>query len=523
MVGEETTQGESRPGGRSLWSLGLVLILAVHVIYELINDVPPIWDMAYHQNQGLLYLQAWEQGEFWSRFADLSTYYPPLYYLQEAVVLALFSYNQFLPLLANLPGILLLSYSTFRLADHYVGPRQGWLAGVLTLLFPLVAWTSRESLLDVSLSGWAAAALLILLGSRMLELRRRALLLGPVIALGMLTKWTFVAFLFFPVCYAIYASRDRKRSLLNLFDAGLIATPLIFLWYLPNLGSLAARFALTSGTGTLLENDPTWMQLQGWIYYPRCLSSYYLYLPLTVLFIAGMLWRKYRDKRPAHLGLVWWALAGSLLILTVMDAKDPRYVMPVVAPLAILLVLFWRHRPAIVWAIVAVATLQFLVVSFDVFGRPVKWAALDLQNDTDYLSLSREWVFFQTHYFDAAGPARQENWRIGEILDVISAEQVVGFVPDLPRFNPGVLELASRVDGRERRFIRIGHSADSLDSLGDFAYVIGKTGSQGISYITAFNPAAYERLEQLDWPVAGQWKAPDESVITVWRNPQEQR
>jgi 4-amino-4-deoxy-L-arabinose transferase-like glycosyltransferase len=518
MVGEEA-QGRPGPRGSLLWSLSLVLVLLVHVLYELWSDLPPLWDMAYHQDQGILYLRAWEQGQFLSRFADLSTYYPPLYYLQEAVVLALFSYNQFLPLLANLPGILLLSYSTFLLAGHYIGPRYSWLVGVLPLMFPLVAWTSRESLLDVPLSGWVAVALVIVLRSRMLEVRRTALLLAPILALGMLTKWTFVVFLFFPLCYAIYASGDRKRSLLNLVDGCLLAMPLMFVWYLPNLGALAERFALTSGTGTVLEGDPRWTQLQAWIYYLRCLSSYYLYLPLTLLFLAGMLLRRYRNQTPAYLGLLWWALAGSLVILTLMDAKDPRYTMPVVAPLAILLVLFWRHRPALVYAIAVLATLQFLTISFDLLGRPVKLAVLHIQNDTDYLSLSREWVFFQTHYFDAAGPARRENWPIREILSVIPAGQTVGCIPDLPRFNPGALQLKARVDGREQKFLRIGHSAESLESLGGLPYVIGKTGPQGISYITAFNQHTYDRLRQLDWPVVGQWGAPDGTIIRLWQNP----
>ena len=176
---------------------------------------------------------------------------------------------------------------------------------------------------------------------------------ASIFALGMLTKWTFPAFLVFPIGYALYASRDRKRSLLHLFDAVLIGTPAVFFWYLPNLKSLAERFALTSGTGTALENDPTALHLQGWLYYPRCLSSYYLYLPLTVLFVAGfILWLRGPGSDREGASLVWWWLGGSCLLLTLLDAKDPRYMMPLAAPVAILLVSFWRHRPAFLWAIV---------------------------------------------------------------------------------------------------------------------------------------------------------------------------
>ena len=275
------------PAPLPLFFMSFTAVLLLHVLYALLNDTPPVWDMAYHQMQGFQYLAAWKSGTLWRQFADLSSYYPPLYYLQEAVILGLGSYNRFLPLLANLPGIFLLSFCIFCLAQVYADRRWAWLAGLLTLLFPLVAWTSRESLLDVSLSGWVAAAVFVLWRSRMLESHPWSLLLGVIFALGMLTKWTFPAFLVFPIGYALYASRDRKRSLLHLFDAVSIG--------LRRSSSGISRISSRSrsgsrshpGTGTALENDPTAGPAGG--HYPRCLSSYYLYLPLTVLFVAGLI------------------------------------------------------------------------------------------------------------------------------------------------------------------------------------------------------------------------------------------
>ncbi|RPJ58395.1 MAG: hypothetical protein EHM23_17675 [Acidobacteria bacterium] len=501
-----------------LFPLGFTTVVALHVLYTLLNQTPPVWDMAYHQMQGFRYLTAWQSGAFWSGFADLSSYYPPLYYLQEAAALGLASYTEFLPLLVNLPGLFLLGFCTFRLARAHVGRSWAWLAGLLPLLFPLVAWTSRESLLDVSLSGWVAAAVFIIWRSRMLESHAWSLLLGVVFALGMLTKWTFPIFLVFPLGYAVYAVRDRKRSLLHLIDAVLIGMPLVFFWYLPNLKSLAERFALTSGTGTALEKDPTVLQLQAWLYYPRCMSSYYLYLPLTVLFVVGFAvwWHRARSQE-GRTSLLWWWLGGSGVLLTLLDAKDPRYMMPLVAPVAILLVIFWKNRPRVLWAISVIAVLQFLLISFNFLGRPVKWAILDLKNDTDYISLSREWVFFQTHYFDAAGPAHREDWHLEDIIRVVPAGERVGFVPDMARFNPGTLQLTGLIGGKKLAFLRLGDSARSVEMLREFHYVVGKTGRQGLSYITAYNGAVYEKLKQENWTIIGQWEAPDGGHIAVWR------
>ena len=502
----------------SLFFLSFAAVLLFHLLYAVLNRTPPVWDMAYHQMQGFQYLAAWQSGTLWSRFADLSSYYPPLYYLQEALILGLASYSRFLPLLANLPGLFLLGFCTFRLAEAQVGRQWAWLAGLLPLLFPLVAWTSRESLLDVSLAGWVVAAVFIIRRSRMLEYSSWSLLLGVVFALGMLTKWTFVLFLVFPVAYALYSARERTRSLLHLLDAALISAAPVLFWYLPNLKLLAQRFALTSGTGTTLEDDPTALHLQGWLYYPRCLSSYYLYLPLTLLLIVGFLvWLRRAHSSEEGTSMLWWWLGGSAVLLTLLDAKDPRYMMPLVAPVAILLVVFWKDRPRVLWTIALVAFLQFLMVSFNLLGRPVKLAVLDLKNDTDYISLSREWVFFQTHYFDAAGPAHREDWHLEELLRVLPAGERVGFVPDMARFNPGTLQLTGLLGGKKVEFVRLGDSAQSVDRLRDFHYIVGKTGRQGISYVTGYNGVIYEKLRQGNWKVVGQWEAPDGGRIAVWR------
>jgi hypothetical protein len=422
--------------------------------------------------------------------------------------------------LTNFPSLLLLSYCCFRLGERYCGKRLAWQVGVLPLLFPLVAWTSRESLLDVALSGWVAAGVFALARSRLLSDRRWSLVFGVIVACGMLTKWTFFAFLFLPVCYALYVSAQRRQSVVNLLFASLVAAGPILFWYLANL---AERFRATSTVGTALEADPTALTLSGWLYYPRCLLSYYLYLPLFALFLIGLALnlRKRTDEVPSEreVGLIWAWLLGGLLALTILNAKDPRYVMPLAAPVALLLVRFWRRVPAMTWAILVIATFQFATVSFNVLGRPVKWAVGDLERDPDYLSLSREWVFYQSHYFEVAGPAHREDWRLDELLRAVPLGERLGVLPELPRLNTATLDLVARVRHEQRSFARLGQSPDSVGLLDGFPYVVGKTGDQGISYLTRFNEAVYRALKERKWPIVGRWNAPDGSVILLFKRP----
>lgn len=553
---------------RLYWSAGLAVLLLAHGLWEFWNQSPPVWDMAYHQLQGWRVLKAWNQGQLVQNFADLSTYYPPLYYLQEALILGFFSATQWLAFFSNLPALLLLTGCTYRLAEELGDTSTAAAAGLLVLMFPMVAWLSRTTLLEVSLAGWVAAAGLCLVRSRHLTSRGWMALFAVVTVAGQLTKWTFALFLVFPVIYLTALSPDRKTSFRNLSDAALGAIPPLFLWYLPNLKNLLQRYQLTSQTGTGWEQDPQLGSLLGWIYYPRVLSSYYLFLPLSLLLIYSMYWSWCRfrcsrnssisEEKPPHSGakesslrspdrnpspaegrlskteqntkvrggapsvrpaFLWAWLGGSMVLLTLLDAKDPRYLMPVVAPLSVLLVLPWSRRRAGLFLILSAAALQFVAVSFPILGVPEKIAFFSLQPARDFQSTRQEWVWFSTSYFGITGPPRRQDWKLDEIVDSIQGSKSVGFVPDAPFFHPAALELRAVEKGVELEVRRLGQFPFHPEQLRGLDQVIGKSGEQGISYITLYNRMVYQELERQDWRQVQSWELPDQSRAFLWRRP----
>ena len=211
--------------------------------------------MAHHQIMGWSFLNAAESGNLVAGFAGISDYYPPLYYLVEAGLLAGLGASPYLPLFANLPGLIMLGYFTFRAVWLAVPSPWAPAAGILAMLMPLVTWTSRESLLDVSVAGLVSLSIYLLLKSRCLESRSVAFMFGLSTAAGMLTKWSFALFVIPPVLYLLGRSRDRSRSLKNLIDAGLLAAPPVLWWYLPNLSMLLSRLQ-TTASGADWEGDP---------------------------------------------------------------------------------------------------------------------------------------------------------------------------------------------------------------------------------------------------------------------------
>ena len=303
---------------------------------------------------------------------------------------------------------------------------------------------------------------------------------------------------------------------MNLLDAGILAIPLVFWWYLPNLTHLMNHFEITVLAGDL-EGDPGMESLLGWLYYPRCLFSYYLQLPLAGFLVWGLVRAQKGLRRSPMNFLIWW-LVGSLLLLTLLKAKDPRYVMPLAGPLGLLMVMVWHERSRVIVAVLTVAFLQFVTISFPTPLSPVKVALFDLENDTDYRSLRQELIFYQTRYFDVAGPPRQDDWRQDDLLDVMENGNV-GFVPETAHLNPMSLQLLAVRRGKGLKILRLGQNADSTQLLSSVRFVVGKTGHQGISYLTLYNREIYDQLEQLKWPLVQTWELPDHTQVQLWRNP----
>lgn len=501
-----------------VWATGFLLILLVHFLWTSLNGRPAVWDMAYHQVKGWDFLRAWGRGDYWGSFRSLSSYYPPLYYLQEAAVLKLFGDTRFLTPLANLLGLFLTSFCTFRIALRCFSPLAAACAGLLPCLFPLAAWTSREALLDVPLAGFVALALLLVLKSDFFQRKGTTLAFGLVAGLGVLTKWTFALFLLVPSLYFL-ARPARRRAAVNLLDASFLALPLGFIWYLPNLQRLWQNLQGTL-QASRWERDPAAASLLGWIYYPRCLAGYYLFLPLTALFAFSLYWslRGWRRLDPV-LRFLWVTLAAAILLLTLLATKDPRYILPAVCPLAVVLLSPWHKSEKFVLLLTGFAMLQFLSISFALPGRPPKIAFFEIPGDRDFHSMRQEWVLYEPDYFGIAGPPRRQDWHYRQILGALPAGARVGFVPETPYFQTEALSLEAAREGKELSLFRLGQSSADRQQLSRLGWVIGKSGEQGISYLTRYNQSLYGLLEQQGWRLAGRWPLPDGSQAFLWRNP----
>ena len=525
--------------------LGLVLIMGVNVVWEVLNDVPAIWDMAYHQLMGISYLQAWRQGTLLWEFATLSPAYPPLYYLHEAGVYLLLPGSDFTTLIVNFPYLLLTAYATYRISAYFLSASTAGWASVLVLLFPAMAMVHREALLDGALAAWVTTGAWLILRSRWFTHIGWTLLFGLVCGLGALTKWTLPMYLVIPVLFGVVASKQPLHALRNLLVAALVSFTVMAPYYLQNLAAVLSRYPTTDQTGLIpwrpyrRHGEPGLNNIWGWIYYPRVLASYFLYLPLTVLFGAGLFSEGFRVRSsefrvpsfgfrvagfegtdsPGHrVPLFLWSwLLGGLLLLIFLTPKDPRFVLPVVPPLAMLLLYLWESRPRLVHLIMAIALIHFLTFSLPLFG-PVKIALFEIKGDRDFQSLQREWVLYANHYFHLGGPPLTESWKLAEIVAAVPEGADVAVLPTLPRFHAGALQLEVVVSERTISFFDF-NEGPVRNPLETSDFILAKTGHQGISFITEHNPQAMRRLGREGWQLVSDWELPDGEIAQLWKSP----
>ena len=470
-------------------------IWLVNAIWLALDTRPPVWDMAMHQAYAFNYLPDGSPGsargpQIWTRSGN----YPPLVHLLIAFCYLLFHPGPHIALLANVPATFILLWAVYKLALHHAGRAAARWACLLTALTPYLFWMSRETILDYWLSAFVAAGLVVLHKTGGFRERPASLFLGLLLALGMLTKWLYGGFLFFPVIYIVVRHRVWKypTRLINLIDALLIAGLLSGIWYLPNLLRLVGYFSANAQIGAL-EGEPPVLSFQSLIYYLRLLEGYQLFAILFafVSIACVVAWRR-RLLRDGRFLLV--AVAGSWLVMTLIRTKDPRFTMPLLALLTIPAGA-WMQSWGRSWIstgakilLVTVLAAQAYMINFG-----ISWLPQSIVLAEGYQgSLRWDWNLYLQHYFHVFGAPRREDWKQTVILRAMAQDAnrrglglSLALIPDLPRFSAANFHLYARLLGiRARNIDHLSDAGQGVHSFNGFDYVLMTEGDQGMPWTT---------------------------------------
>jgi 4-amino-4-deoxy-L-arabinose transferase-like glycosyltransferase len=236
-------------------ALLIAVLVAWHAFHNWLwldrNIVLTGWDKARHLAQSLAYNDMLTPLRLRSLFTAFisDTVRPPLTPISAVVMYRLFGVSGDVAAMGNLFYLAVTLVATWKLGVLLAGRRLAVLSVVLLALLPMFYAMSRYFYLEFPLMAVVALTIWLLLASHRFQKRGTSLFFGLCLGLGLLTKRTYVAFVFAPVGLMVLSSAvlpalwqrlrgglriDLKHAVLSLV-AGLA---LAAVWVVPSWATI---------------------------------------------------------------------------------------------------------------------------------------------------------------------------------------------------------------------------------------------------------------------------------------------
>jgi 4-amino-4-deoxy-L-arabinose transferase-like glycosyltransferase len=459
--------------------------LVVNLVWLARDTLPPAWDQAAHADHCLSYFRLLGAPASLSltKLLTVSSYYPPFFYVSTVPMSFLFGFSPDILAATEIVFLLVLVFAVFKVGERLFGPSAGAGAAVLVALYPAVFGLSREVLLDLPVLAMVALSQYVILAGKAGTSLKRGALLGLVIGLSVMTKWTAVAFL--PGSLLVVYGEEfvrgngpsRRNLLASLAIALCIFLTVVLPWFLANRVDFERISSSALYLDSVLQGDPTRFA-PSVVWYGRVLWKA-LASPLlgifTLLGMAAFGLGVRKGKAAAFLAA--WALPAFLVFVLVPN-KDGRNIIPLLPALALFAAAgLDTLRPVFlkraVWCLLVLAgTVQFFAFSF---GSPP-----GLKNTY-------------------ARPPRAEDWKAGEILKFLADRRPgrslrVAFLPDLPYFNFSTFRFTAHLANLPFVIDPVGPSLGTFEALGGYDVLISKSGPLAVRHTLKERAAFRERF-----------------------------
>lgn len=500
----------------SRWAVfGLVCILFFQAVLTLawlqIDTRPPVWDRANHAERAFRCSEilASPAGDFLSRIASISGFYPPLVHCLVGLAYLFAPVSEFTHQAVIFLFLVTAVVATYFVGSSLGGPPTGLVAAGLLIAAPLIQVESRAFMLDIPLMTFVTLSYLSILKSDGFTRPGACIAVGITTGLGLLTKWSLVMYTFPAFLASLYWGLKRQKNARPLALAGvaaLVAAVIAGPWYLRNIVGLVSSLGARAFRSGRWEGDPPVLSAGSALYYLTSLVPQ-VGLVAALLFLVGLAFL-FAKRSPVRVGLALSWIA-PLVVFTLLRNKDLRYTLPLIPVVALiaasgLLHLSHRARHFAVGAMVVASVWQVLLASG--FG---------------ILAVGTPQPFFRDLPLLLSDPPRSEHWPIREILEVIDKDSAarpvaVTIVPDYPEFSRSNFRYAATLSHFPYRF---GRAWD--ESPIGYDYVVLKTGDQGPLFATRKARRIMERLSKSEtefrkvFPVLARFPLPtgEEAIV----------
>jgi hypothetical protein len=356
-----------------------------------LDQSPPLWDMAGHSQRAALYAQFLSQGKIIDIF-NYDTIYPPLPYLITAILFLIFSWQADVPQYSLLIWTVLFAGALYSLSKSlYQDKIIALLSVIFALLFPLLAHFTRIYDLDFPLVAVITACLAALLKTKNFTDRKWSIMFGLLVGLALLTKWTAIIFLIAPIIYLLPKARWKNIMLIALIII-IIAGP----WYL-----IHGQKILSSSEDT--RNNIFSVPYEnlfsfGNIFYYVNKTADGIGWPISLFVLAGVIYAVYKK----NIFLLLWIFIPYLIMTFIFYSKESRYFLSVFPALAILTISFLyqiKYKKITLPILFAISIIFWLQISWHLVSMPKSvLKTLHLNNSFGFKKLTTQWLGYGFTY-----------------------------------------------------------------------------------------------------------------------------
>jgi hypothetical protein len=492
--------------------LGLIIVVAASLNLILVshNGRPPIYDYATYLSESVKAFDAIRSGSFPHLLSAIANpYRPPLVQLSALPFYMVFGTEYRSALLANLLYLIILIICTYKLTKTVSRSTGAALAASGIICFiPGVICFDRVFGLDFPSMALVSAGLYFTIANKDYNSLSRSVVLGVVLGLGMLTKWSY----FFFVAPLVVAELIRYRQSINLKNllismgiAAIVALP--WYWYAIGHGLIQSLIHFGWGAGAkAYAASGNLFDLTSLLYYPRNLVTHIIgpLFSIGLLFIlclsAIKLIKRPEPGQDHHDRNLALSLVASvlvpLIVFILLEDKSVRFILPAVPCLLVLLV--WAGSKI---RLRGVKVGVYLLAGLVVIGSTLSLIGALQPSLGARLGIYERWATSDTFvdYNDYA-PPRNDDWKVEAIIRTIANENPkanVGILSNHWVFNQDTLYYYAIRMGYYDLTLRDFRNAQVFtpyDNLSTYQIVLVKTKNIGSDWDTVYASARLKEL-----------------------------
>lgn len=394
----------------------ILSLLLVNVIWLRLDTRPPHWDFAINIISSISHLENLKNYDISSLIFSYS-YWPPLSYYITSITFLFFGINEDIAALSLSPYLIILIFFTYKLGELLQSKKFGLLSSIVLIGMPFLMSQTREYQLDFPLTSMVVMNAYLFFKSNFFRNNKYSILFGIGSGFGLLTKWTYIVFLFSVLILSVikFLKLKQKVILINLFLAFTILCFIAGPWYLSNISNLKDSY-IKNIQNPLYITHYKLSYLESLLFYFKALYLDHLHLPYLILLLWGVAYILVVLRKNKNVFLILMFSVFYILIMPLYSIKEPRYIEPITPFLAIIAV-FWtqkiKHnyvRILLTAIILTISVFNYITFTFGIKSLPER---------LEYRVLNIPLLLYKQGGYQIGLP-QKEDWFVEKIVKAIA-------------------------------------------------------------------------------------------------------